>query len=385
MTNENITFTASLGEDFEGKSNKKARVLSALLSSVALGVFLEGCAKESEGDSSFLSSSSAAANASALGNPASLVVSLEETSIEETPLPAIVDVDVEGWRVDTVSLVLTDATLSEITTDASDEDDNSLPLVLTDATLSEITTDASDEDDNSPPLVLTDATLPEITTDASDEVDDSLPLVLTDATLSEITTDAGDEVDDSFFLVLTSITLLEVTIDAGDEGDGSLPLVLTDATLPEVATDAGDEVDDPFIGADRVTCGLPVDPWTDSDPMLGYYTGDRLYSYGGLNNLRIVCSGEADSYDNLLMSGMFLGFYGDRFEAADFASDSGNFVRDGNDLVITIKSIDVTIKDAFDTNPDTGTGNSAFTIFIEFDDDCSAAHPVTEGFWHFLA
>ena len=363
MTNENITFTASLGEDFEGKSNKKARVLSALLSSVALGVFLEGCAKESEGDSSFLSSSSAAANASALGNPASLVVSLEETSIEETPLPAIVDVDVDvdGWRVDTVSLVLTGTTLSEITTDASDEDDNS------------------------PPLVLTDATLPEITTDASDEVDDSLPLVLTDATLSEITTDAGDEGDDSFFLVLTGITLLEVTIDAGDEIDDILPLVLTDATLPEVATDAGDEVDDPFIGADRVTCGLPVDPWTDSDTMLGYYTGDRLYSYGGLNNLRIVCSGEADSYDNLLMSGMFLGFYGDSFEAADFASASGNFVRDGNDLVITIKSIDVTIKDAFDTNPDTGTGNSAFTIFIEFDDDCSAAHPVTEGFWHFLA
>ncbi len=220
MPNENITFTASLGKDFEGKSNKKSRVLSALLSSVALGVFLEGCAKESEGGSSSLSSSSlsssslssssaATANAAALGNPASLVVSLEETPLEEAPLPAIVEV--ENWRGDTISL--------EVTTDASDEGDevdDSLPLVLTDATLREITTDADDE---------------------VDEVDDSLPLVLTDATLREVTTDAGDEVD---------------------------------------------EVDDPFIGADRVTCWPIVDPSSDDNPFDGADIGadDILYGYG---------------------------------------------------------------------------------------------------------
>ena len=117
-----MTFTASLSKGLEEKGNKKARVLSALLSGVALGVFLEGCATESEGvDSSLSSSSAATASAGALGDPASfsLVVSLEETPIEETPLPAIVDV--EHWRGDTISLVLTGTPLPEVTTDAGDQ------------------------------------------------------------------------------------------------------------------------------------------------------------------------------------------------------------------------------------------------------------------------
>ena len=96
-----------------------------------------------------------------------------------------------------------------------------------------------------------------------------------------------------------------------------------------------------------------------------------LYGYGGLNNARIEIegSGVADFYDDALGGNMILRFDGYRYEAADFASDSDNFVRDGNNLVITVRSSDVTIKDAFDT--DTGTGNSAFTINIEFGNEGS--------------
>ena len=59
-----------------------------------------------------------------------------------------------------------------------------------------------------------------------------------------------------------------------------------------------------------------------------------------------------------------------RYEAASFAASSENFAREGDDLVISIDSSygdnEITILDAYDSDPDTGTGNAAFTINIEF-------------------
>ena len=116
-----------------------------------------------------------------------------------------------------------------------------------------------------------------------------------------------------------------------------------------------------------------------------------LYGHGGLNNARIEGSVVADFYDDALEGIMILRFYGYRYEAADFASDSDNFVRDGNDLVITIDKYPddditdkITIFDAYNDDPNIGTENAAFTINIEFGNEGSFT-PVTEAFWHSLA
>ena len=86
-----------------------------------------------------------------------------------------------------------------------------------------------------------------------------------------------------------------------------------------------------------------------------------------------------------------LRFEGADYEAADFAENGGNIARVGNDLVITIdKNANdgiedkVTLNDAYDTDTSTGTGNSAYTVYIEYGSGDSFSE-VTSGFWQDLS
>ena len=74
---------------------------------------------------------------------------------------------------------------------------------------------------------------------------------------------------------------------------------------------------------------------------------------------------------------------------ADFIEAADNFNRVGNNLEITIdKRPDdgitdkITILNAYDSNPNTGIGNAAFTINIEY--SYHTFTDVTDAFWHFL-
>ena len=92
---------------------------------------------------------------------------------------------------------------------------------------------------------------------------------------------------------------------------------------------------------------------------------------------------------------MTLRFEGDHYisyEAEDFTESSTNFARVGNNLEITLDKYPdnditdkITILDAFDTDPNTGTGNAAFTINIEYGRESSDTFTeVTNAFWHSL-
>ena len=128
-------------------------------------------------------------------------------------------------------------------------------------------------------------------------------------------------------------------------------------------------------GADRLEGGAGVDT-------LDGGTGTDIY---------VIHVGDGlDTIHDVAGETMTLRFNYVSYVAADF-SDTNNFNRDGNNLEITIdKRPDdsitdkITILNAYDTDTTTGTGNSAFTINIEFGHGISHTE-VTNEFWHNLA
>ena len=128
-------------------------------------------------------------------------------------------------------------------------------------------------------------------------------------------------------------------------------------------------------GADRLEGGAGVDT-------LDGGTGTDIY---------VIHVGDGlDTIHDVAGETMTLRFNYVSYVAADF-SDTNNFNRDGNNLEITIDkdSTDaitdkIIILNAYDTDTTTGTGNSAFTINIEFGHGISHTE-VTNEFWHNLA
>ena len=123
---------------------------------------------------------------------------------------------------------------------------------------------------------------------------------------------------------------------------------------------------------------------------------DTLHGGAGTDTYAFSVSGGTDTIVDEAGDTMTLRFSDYPYlphEAEDFVEASDNFNRVGNNLVITIDlrpdddiTDKITILDAYDSDPNTGTGNSAFTINIEYggyrSDTFTAV--TTEAFWHTL-
>ena len=195
----------------------------------------------------------------------------------------------------------------------------------------------------------------------------------------------------------------------------------TDDTLSGINNLIGSDYNDRLIGNDNANIlrggddndGLYGDEGDDSlyggeddDDLEGGDGNDYLYGEGGTDTLNgdegndYLNGGEGeDTYAFEVGDGtdiirdevgdtMILQFEGSAYTAADFVS--ANINKAGDDLVITIdKDLNdgitdkVTINNAYDTDPNTGTGNAAFTINIEFGTN-GIYTEVTNDFWHTL-
>ena len=166
----------------------------------------------------------------------------------------------------------------------------------------------------------------------------------------------------------------------------------------EANTLRGGSGDDNFnggAGADTLYGGDGKDyilGQTDADTLYGgdgkdYLSGgagdDQLYGGAGEDTYRFNGGGGTDTIHDMAGDTMTLQFHGSAsaYEAADFLQASNNFKRVGNNLEIIIDD-KITIIDAYDTDITTGTGNSAFTINIEFGNGTYIE--VANEFWHGL-
>ena len=128
-----------------------------------------------------------------------------------------------------------------------------------------------------------------------------------------------------------------------------------------------------------------------NDRLVGVGGEDNLYGGAGEDTYTPEVGGGTDTIHDMAGDTMTLQFFGLAYKSADFLEASDKINRDGNNLVITIDkdSTDsitdkITIIDAYDNDPNTGTGNSAFTINIEY--GYGTFTPVTTSdFWHNLA
>ena len=124
-----------------------------------------------------------------------------------------------------------------------------------------------------------------------------------------------------------------------------------------------------------------------NDILYGGANNDKLYGGAGEDTYVFEVGGGADSVSDVSNDELTLFFQGADYEAADFREASNNFNRVGNNLEITLdKNSDdgvvdkVTILNAYDSNPDTGTGLSAFTIHVAYGSEGSFTE-VSNDFW----
>ena len=112
----------------------------------------------------------------------------------------------------------------------------------------------------------------------------------------------------------------------------------------------------------------------EGDDFLQGATGDdRLRGGAGTDTYKFWTGDSRDIIQDVRGSTMHLRFSGTYYSASDFTRDSNNFRRAGNNLEIAIDkdSTDgitdkITILNAYDSYSYTGSGNSAFTINIDF-------------------
>ena len=120
-----------------------------------------------------------------------------------------------------------------------------------------------------------------------------------------------------------------------------------------------------------------------NDRLVGSEGADTLYGGAGEDTYAF---GEGDGTDTIHDEAgdtMLLQFYGHSYGATDFTKTSNNFNRVGNNLEITIDD-KITIVDAYNDDPNIGTGNSAFTINIEYGGGSPLTEGTTDAFWHYL-
>ena len=174
----------------------------------------------------------------------------------------------------------------------------------------------------------------------------------------------------------------------GGAGDDTLRGDRDDDTL---YGDTGDDTLEGSYGDDTLHGGA------GDDTLDGGWGSDRLEGGAGTDTYGFSTSHGTDTIVDEAGDTMTLRFVDDRYrgsyEAADFLQASNNFNRVGNNLVITIDTNPndrytdtITILDAYDSDPNTGTGNAAFTINIEYGSEGSDTFTeVTNEFWHTLA
>ena len=128
-----------------------------------------------------------------------------------------------------------------------------------------------------------------------------------------------------------------------------------------------------------------------NDQLEGSLGNDRLVGGAGVDTYVFSVGDGTDTVVDTASEVMTLRFDGASYTAEDFA-DTSNFARVGNNLEITIDKdaadgIDdkVIIENAYDSNDGTGTGNSAFTINIEYGSGNSFTQVADANeFWHGL-
>ena len=127
-----------------------------------------------------------------------------------------------------------------------------------------------------------------------------------------------------------------------------------------------------------------------NDILYGGANNDKLYGGAGEDTYVFEVGGGADSVSDVSNDELTLFFQGADYEAADFREASNNFNRVDNNLEITLDKnsedgvVDkVTILNAYDSDPDTGTGLSAFTIHVAYGSEGTFTE-VSNDFWHAL-
>ncbi len=139
------------------------------------------------------------------------------------------------------------------------------------------------------------------------------------------------------------------------------------------------------VGADRLFGG------DGNDILEGGAGADRVVGGAGVDTYVFSVGSGTDTVVDTASEVMTLRFDGASYTAEDFA-DTSNFARVGNNLEITIDKdaadgIDdkITIVNAYDSNAGTGTGNSAFTINIEYGSGNNFTEVADANeFWHTL-
>ncbi len=139
------------------------------------------------------------------------------------------------------------------------------------------------------------------------------------------------------------------------------------------------------VGADRLFGGA------GNDILEGGAGADRVVGGAGVDTYVFSVGSGTDTVVDTASEVMTLRFDGASYTAEDFA-DTSNFARVGNNLEITIDKdaadgIDdkITIVNAYDSNAGTGTGNSAFTINIEYGSGNNFTEVADANeFWHTL-
>ena len=136
-----------------------------------------------------------------------------------------------------------------------------------------------------------------------------------------------------------------------------------------------------FYGDDRIEGGAGDDEFHGSGGR------DTLKGGAGTDTYFFKIGGDIDTIQDVVGDTITLRFVGN-YDGADFVGANINKV--GDNLVITIdKNLNdgitdkITIENAYDTDPNTGTGNAAFTISIEFGNSGSYTE-ITNDFWHAL-
>ena len=139
------------------------------------------------------------------------------------------------------------------------------------------------------------------------------------------------------------------------------------------------------VGADRLFGGA------GNDILEGGAGADRVVGGAGVDTYVFSVGSGTDTVVDTASEVMTLRFDGASYTAEDFA-DTSNFARVGNNLEITIDKDDsdgiddkITIVNAYDSNAGTGTGNSAFTINIEYGSGNNFTEVADANeFWHTL-
>ena len=124
------------------------------------------------------------------------------------------------------------------------------------------------------------------------------------------------------------------------------------------------------------------------DTLYGAAGSDTLEGGAGDDTYVFEVGGGADSVSDTSNDELTLFFQGADYEAADFREASNNFNRVGNNLEITLDEdsddeVTMTILNAYDSDPDTGTGLSAFTIHVAYGSEGTFTE-VSNDFWHAL-